>query len=178
MKILFITHHWENNTYHSKYSGYQRLVYSFLEQHEITVLTWGEKNYEYSNSGINVIVRKTPKRDVLYQRRLVLSWYAHKIEKNYDIIHALYCELGFFIKNNKRLITTVHVHPHVTKYKKLIPDLWLMLRWNLIDKRIIKKAKFNIAVSNNLLEIINKEKIYNIEFIPHGIDTLWWNNKT
>src|ERR1035437_1983161 len=147
MKILFITHHWENNSHHSKYSGYQRLVYFISTHHDVTVLTWGTKNFEYWVNNIKVIVKKTPKRDQFYQRRLLLSWYARRIENNYDIIHALYCELGLLIKNNKKLITTIHVHPGIVRYKKIIPDIWLKIRWILIDKRVIKKAKYNIAVS-------------------------------
>ena len=81
------------------------------------------------------------------------------------------------IKNKKKLITTVHVHPGIVRYKKFIPDIWLKIRWILIDKPVIKKAQYNIAVSNNLLEIIKKDKIFNIEFIPHGVDTLFWNNE-
>ena len=177
MNILFITHHWENNSHHSNYSGYQRLVYFISKEHEVSVLTWGKKDYEYCINNIKVLVRKTPKKDQFYQRRLLLSWYAHKIENNYDIIHALYCELGLLIKNNKKLITTVHVHPCIVRSKKFIPDLWLKIRWMLIDRRVISKASYNIAVSTNLIAAIKNNKINNLDFIPHGIDTLFWNNK-
>ena len=79
MKILFITHHWENNSHHSNYSGYQRLVYFISSEHKVTVLTWGKRDYEYFIKDIRVLVKKTPKRDHLYQRRILLSWYAHRI---------------------------------------------------------------------------------------------------
>ena len=177
MKILFITYHWNTNSHHSNYSGYQRLIYYISKLHNVTVLSWGSKNIVYLQGNIKVIIKRTTKSDYFYQKRLLLSWHAHKIEDNYDIIHALHCELGLFIKNKKRLITTVHVHPSIVKYDKLIANIWIKLRYMIIDKQAIKKSKYNIVVSNNLLEIINKEGVYNVEFIPHGIDTLFWKRE-
>ena len=175
MDILFITHHWDNNSHHSKYSGYQRLVNFVSAENNVSVLTWGRENTEYNLNNIKVLIRKTPKRDIFYQKRLALSWYARKMENEYDIIHSLYCELGIFIKDKEKLITSVHVHPQIVHYKKFIADIWLKVRWYLIDKRVIKKAKANIAVSNNLLERLRMEGINNVEYIPHGIDTIFWN---
>lgn len=165
LKVLFITHHWKNNSHHSQYGGYQRLVDYMPDSIESTVLTWGQKNEAYMDGKINVITRKIPSLLTFLSKRIILSKYASKISHEFDLIHSLYDDVAP-INSKKPLITTFHTIKDLDK-----SSLWLKFRF-IHQLIIMKKSKKVIVLSNNMKKIFsnytNPEKIF---VIPHGIDT-------
>jgi glycosyltransferase involved in cell wall biosynthesis len=166
IKILYVTHHWKNNSHHSKFGGYQRLV-DYLPKKiiEPTVLTWGNENKIMYNENIRVIIKKIPKHFKFLFKRLFLIYHSSKISKNYDLVHALYDDVAPY-KSSKPLITTFHTTKELDK-----DSFWLKLRF-IYQYHTIKKSSAVIVLSNNMKNIlskhVNNKKIF---VIPHGIDT-------
>lgn len=172
MNILFITHHWYNNSHHSKYSGFQRLVNFTAKKHNVTVVTWGEKNENFiDENGINVIIIK-PFIKNSFIIRFIISLHARKIQESYDVVHALYSDCTYFLKKNS-FIVTIHILPSIAKHKNIKSLVFLYLKYFLFQKRCFKYAKKVVCVSNNLLQTIAKKR-KDVIYIPHGIDTNFW----
>src|SRR3989344_4619556 len=147
MRVLLVTHHWGNNTHHSKSSGYERLAYYLNNLCDITVLTWGKKNVTVNENSIKVIYKKTPSTDFLLERRLFLSYYAYKLAKDFDLVHGLYSECSFFPCFKYSVISSVHI------VKELDSNLWMKYK-SLFEKIVFKKSVVLIPLSNHLKQIL------------------------
>lgn len=172
-KILFLTHHWKQNSHHSQYSGYQALVCYASKIYDCSVVTWGDENKISNEHDINVhYVKPFFKRDFFFSKRLAISKYAKKIENQFDIVHALYSDCGFY-QSHPNFYSTFHVSPFVVKKVKLIYLLFLLFKFFLIEKRVIRNSKKVFVVSNNLKlsKYKNKSKFL---FVPHGVNTDYW----
>jgi len=163
MKILLVTHHWHTNSHHSKSSGYERIAYYLAKNNNIDVLTCGADNYLKKENNINIIFKKGPSSNIFFEKRLMLSYRAIKIAKNYDLIHCLYSDPGFLLSIKYPIITTEHNLPEIDN------SLWMKYK-SIIQKPTLKKSKLIIAVSDNLKSIIKKKYNKNTIFIPHGVD--------
>ncbi len=172
-KILFLTHHWKENSHHSKYSGYQALVYFAQDTYDCTVVTWGRENKVSCENGVNVhYVKPLMRRDFLFSKRLAISLYAKKIENQFQIVHALYSDCGFF-QSHPNFYSTIHVSPFVVKNVKLIYLVFLYLKYICIEKRVIKHSRKVFVVARNLIP--KNERSSKYEFVPHGVNTEYWS---
>lgn len=167
MKILLITHHWSNTTHHSTRSGYERLAYYLALNNEVSVLTGGTENIEVKlNKNLTLITRKVPNTNFLFERRLVLSYYSLILPGNFDIVHALYSDVGLFPPFKFPTIITEHTLKELEK-------TWWMLYKSILQRIIYAHVKLIITVSDNL-KLILEEKYglkHRVIMIPHGIDT-------
>lgn len=169
--ILFLTHHWGGNSHHSKFSGYQALINYASNSYKCSVVTWGGENLIINENGIDVhYVKPYFKKDYLFSKRLAISKYAKKIEKQFDIVHALYSDCGFY-QSHPNFYSTFHVSPFVVNNISYIYRLFIALKYLIIEKRVIKNSNKIIIVSNNLRLRQNKSKFI---FIPHGVNTDYW----
>jgi glycosyltransferase involved in cell wall biosynthesis len=174
MKILFLTHHWHNNSHHAKHSGYQQIVNEASKYHECSVVTWGHKNEVYYENGVSVYcVKPFIKRDIFFSKRLAISKFAFSIEYKFDVVHALYTDCAYYQKH-KNLISTLHVSPYLEVNKKSLSTAFLFLKHNLIEKHVFKNSRKLIIVAKNLVTGIESYK-NKIHFIPHGINTEYWS---
>jgi len=172
MKILYLTHHWYNNSHHSQYSGFQRLAVYAAKYHEVTVITWGDENkIFYDNDNIKTIIIK-PFFKNSFLIRYIISLKGRSISNEYDVIHSLYSDCAYFLKKNTYIVT-FHILPKIIQNNTLKGKIFIWMKYFLIQKKVIKNAKFITCVSSNLLNLLSASK--NIKFIPHGIDTLYWN---
>lgn len=175
MKILFLSHHWTNNSHHSQYSGFQRLVVHAARENEVTLITWGKEQARYTDEhGIDVITIKGAKKDPFFLKRMGISLMGRRISGDYDAIHALYDDCTFFLKRNSFTVT-FHVLPGIAVYKELKQKGFLFIKYNLLQRRAMRRAKDIVCVSNNLLEKVPARHRGKARFIPHGIDTGFWD---
>lgn len=163
MKILLVTHHWHTHSHHSKSSGYERLTYYLAKLHQVDVLTWGKRNSFKKQDDLLIIFRKTPPTNFLFEKRLILSFQAFKIAKNYDLVHCLYSDPGMILNLKFPTVITEHNLPEID------PTLWTKYK-SIIQRPTLKRAKLIIAVSRNLEKIIKTKYNSKTIFIPHGID--------
>lgn len=167
LKVLFVTHHWKNNSHHSKSGGYQRLVdFMPTDKIEPTVLTWGDRDkIYYQPNGIKVIIKKVPTFLRFIKKRKILANYSATLSKDFDIVHAIYDDVAP-LKTKTPLISNFHTIKDLDK-----ASWWLKFRFNN-QLKIMKRSNKIIVLSNNMREILGKytpkEKI---EVIPHGVDT-------
>lgn len=167
MKILLITHHWSHISHHSKSSGYERLAYYLATGHDVSVLTGGKNNSEVKlKKNLTLITRIIPNSNFFFERRLFLSYQVLKITKKFDIVHALYSDVGLFPTFKFPTIITEHT------LKELENTCWMRYK-SLLQKIIYPRVKLVITVSNNLKSILEeKYRLKNkVITIPHGIDT-------
>lgn len=178
MKILLITHHWNTNTHHSIYSGYQRLAYYLAKDNHVELITIGKKAETKKESNILVHYVRAPRKDVFFLKRLVFSYRAKQKSKKieFDIIHILYTDCGFFFMNNDIFINTLHLAPGIKKTNSLFEKIYLKSRFLFIDSHVIKKSRMTITVSRNL-GTAAKRHSNNVIYLPHGIDTFYWKNE-
>jgi len=175
MKILYLSHHWTNNSHHSQYSGFQRLVVHAAREHQVTLVTWGKERSRYTDEfGVDVITIKGTKKDPFFLRRMSISLEGRRIAKDYDAIHALYDDCTFFLKKNSFTVT-FHVLPGIAVYPELKQRGFLFVKYHLLQKRAMRRAKDIVCVSTNLLDGITGKHKKKARFIPHGIDTGFWD---
>jgi glycosyltransferase involved in cell wall biosynthesis len=175
MKILFLSHHWTNNSHHSQYSGFQRLVFHAAKENEVTLITWGLENAAYTDvDGIHIITVKAGKKDYLFLKRVKISLQGRKISSNFDAVHALYSDCTFFLRKNSFTVT-FHILPGIAKYSAFKQRAFLFLKYNLLQKRAMRRAKDIVCISTNLLARIPTKYQHKARFIPHGVDTEFWN---
>lgn len=173
MKILFLTQHWADNTHHSKFSGYQQIVYFAARENDCTVVTWGGKNEIRNENGIEVhYVKPIMQRDYFFVKRFAISRYARKIEAKYDVVHALYTDCGYF-QRHPNFFSTFHISPFVEKKLGFINKMFLYLKFFVIEKMVFIHSKKIIVVSSNLVKGLKRFK-QKIIYIPHGINTEYW----
>lgn len=168
MKILLITHFWHNNSHHSLSSGYERLALYLSKDNAVDVLTCGQKNEKIKLSdNLWLITRVVPPTNLVFEKRIALSFHSTRLNEKYDIVHSLYSDAALLTSYAYPTIITEHVVKELDK-----KDLWLQYKF-LLQKAVYKKARLIIAVSQNLKHILEekyglKDKVV---FIPHGIDT-------
>ena len=175
MRILFLSHHWTNNSHHSQYSGFQRLVVHAAKDNEVTLVTWGTEKTSYTDEhGINVVTIKGSKRDFLFLKRIAISLEGRRLADGFDAVHALYEDCTFFLKKNSYTVT-FHVLPGIAVYRELKQKIFLFLKYNVLQRRAIRNARNIVCVSTNLLDKIPEKHKGKARFIPHGIDTDFWD---
>jgi glycosyltransferase involved in cell wall biosynthesis len=167
MKILLISHYWHNNSHHSLSSGYERVAFYLAKDHQVSVLTGGKQNATKKlTQNLRLIARKIPNTNFFFEKRLALSFEALKISKNYDIIHALYSDVGLFPAFKFPTIITEHT-------LKELENTWWMKYKSILQKITYSRVKLIITVSDNLKTILEEKYGLNnkVITIPHGIDT-------
>lgn len=165
-----------SNSHHASHSGYQRLIFEASKHHDCTVVTWGDKSGIYIENGITVHYSKPLiNSEILFSKRLAISRYAKKIQQKFDVVHALYSDCGFFQKH-KNFISTFHVSPNLERNGRFSSFLFLLLKKLFIENRTFSFSKKIIVVSKNLIPALGKYGNKSV-FIPHGIDTDFWNPK-
>lgn len=177
MKILFLTHHWSSNTHHSGHSGYQELIKYFVDDHECVIVTSGAKNEVRREGNVTVhYVKPVIKKEIFFSKRFSISRYAAGIEKDFDVVHALYSDCGYF-QTHKNFYSTLHISPFVVNKVGFIAWLFLRLKNLIIEKRVFSKSRKVFLVSNNLKSSLGKRGEKAV-FIPHGINTEFWDPST
>lgn len=174
MKLLFLSHHWTNNSHHSLHSGFQRLVHFAAEQHEVTLITWGKRASEYRDGAVRVITVKGGRRDFLFQKRRAISRKGAQLAAGFDAIHALYEDCSPLLPKGQ-FIVTFHVLPGVVQYSEAGQRIFLLLKSRLIQRKTLHNAASIACVSTNLLAAIPPPYRSKSRFIPHGIDTDFWD---
>ena len=175
MKILFLSHHWTNNSHHSKYSGFQRLVAEAAKSNEVTLVTWGAEQSKYIDElGITVITVKAAGKDFLFKKRLDISRMGRQIADNFDVVHSLYSDCTFHLKPNSYVVT-FHVLPQVVDYTAWRQRVFINLKYWILQKRAMRRSKAIACVSRNLVAGIPQKFRSKTRFIPHGVDTEFWN---
>jgi len=173
MKILFLAYQWSVNTHVSCYSGYQYLVRCAAKENNCTVVTWGKENRVSNENGINVhYVKPFINKDFFFSKRFAISRYAARIDKGFDVVHALHSECGYFQKH-QNFFATLHVSYYIYKGKSFFEKVFLFLKLNLIEKKVFKGCKKIFILSNNLTQGLEKFNS-KMKFIPHGINTEYW----
>ncbi|HLX66668.1 MAG TPA: glycosyltransferase family 4 protein, partial [Puia sp.] len=71
--------------------------------------------------------------------------------------------------------TTFHVLPVVAHYKNPKHRLFLFLKYHLLQRRALRNAASIACVSTNLLNAIPQQYRAKSRFIPHGVDTDFWD---
>jgi glycosyltransferase involved in cell wall biosynthesis len=174
MKILFLSHHWTNNSHHSLHSGFQRLVRFAAENNEVTLVTWAPQALEYMDGPVRVITVKTGRRDFLFRKRIAISRKGATLANGFDAIHSLYEDCSFSLPRNLFTVT-FHVLPDVVHYTKAKQRIFLFLKYQVIQRRALRRAGTIACVSTNLLAAIPERYRHKACFIPHGIDTDFWD---
>jgi glycosyltransferase involved in cell wall biosynthesis len=174
MKILFLSHHWTHNTHWSLHSGIKRIINFAAETNDVTVVTWGAANKEYMEDNVHVITVKGSGKDYLFLKRMAISRKGAAIAKDYDAIHSVVSDCTYYLPY-KGFTMTLHVLPAVVHYKELKQNLFLFMKYHIIQKRAFRRAKEIACVSTNLMEAIPAKYRDKAHFIPHGIDTDFWN---
>ena len=175
MKILYLSHHWTNNSHHSKYSGFQRLVAEAAKSNEVTLVTWGAEDSKYQDElGITVITVKAAGKDFLFKKRLDISKMGSQIAANFDVVHSLYSDCTFHLQPNSYVVT-FHVLPGVVDYTAWRQRVFINLKYWILQKRAMRRSRQIACVSNNLVAGIPQKFKSKTRFIPHGVDTEFWN---
>jgi glycosyltransferase involved in cell wall biosynthesis len=174
MKILFLSHHWTNNSHHSLHSGFQRLVQFAAETNDVTLVTWATGEGDYMDGRIRVITVRSGRCDFLFQKRIAISRKGAALAKDFDAIHSLYEDCSFSLPRN-RFTVTFHVLPDVVHYNNAKQRIFLFLKYQLIQRRALRRAATIACVSTNLLAHIPERYHHKACFIPHGIDTDFWD---
>ena len=144
MRILYLSHHWTNNSHHSDHSGFQRIVAFAAELHEVTLVTWGKEASDYREGRIRVITVTGPRKDFLFSKRIAISRKGRQIAGEFDAVHSLYSDCTFSLAPDSFTVT-FHVLPAVIRYRSVKQRIFLFLKYNLLQKRAMRRAK-HIAV--------------------------------
>lgn len=177
MKILFLSHHWTNNSHHSRHSGFQRLVAEAAKTHEVTLITWSKEESEYQDEqGITVITIKASRKDFLFKKRLGISRMGQKISGKFDVVHALYSDCTFHLPEYNYIVT-FHVLPGIVNYYSIKQKIFIRLKYWVLQRRAMRRSKNIVCVSNNLLNLIPQRYRSKTQLIPHGVDTDFWDPK-
>jgi glycosyltransferase involved in cell wall biosynthesis len=174
MKLLFLSHHWSNNSHHSLHSGFQRLVQFAAADNDVTLVTWAQQDQEYMEGRIRIVTVKSGQRDFLFQKRIAISRKGAALAPAFDAIHSLYEDCTFALPPN-RFTTTFHVLPGVVRYPEWKQRVFIFLKYNLLQRRALRNAANIACVSTNLLEAVPRAYRDKTCFIAHGVDTDFWN---
>ncbi|HET6252745.1 MAG TPA: glycosyltransferase family 4 protein [Puia sp.] len=174
MKLLFLSHHWSNNSHHSLHSGFQRLVHFAAMEHEVTLVTWATREQDYMDGRIRVITVKSGRRDFLFSKRIAISRKAATLAASFDAIHSLYEDCTFALPHN-HFTTTFHVLPGVVRYPEWKQRIFIFLKYNILQRRALRNSTNIACVSTNLLTAIPRRYHHKACFIAHGVDTDFWD---
>lgn len=174
MKLLFLSHHWSNNSHHSLHSGFQRLVHYAAADHEVTLVTWADGEQDYMDGPIRIITVKSGRRDFLFKRRIAISRKAASLAPSFDAVHSLYEDCTFALPPN-RFTTTFHVLPGVVRYPEWKQRVFIFLKYNILQRRALRNSTNIACVSTNLLAAVPARYQTKARFIPHGVDTDFWD---
>lgn len=174
MKLLFLSHHWSNNSHHSLHSGFQRLVHFAAADNEVTLVTWAPRDQDYMDGPIRVVTVKTGRRDFLFQKRIAISRKGAQLAPAFDAVHALYEDCTFALAP-KTYTVTFHVLPGVVRYNQLKQRLFIFLKYRILQRKALRNATNIACVSTNLLQAVPQPYRNKARFIPHGIDTDFWD---
>lgn len=174
MKILFLSHQWTRNSHLSLYSGFKRFIYYAAINNEATLVTWGAENREYQEGRVRVIEIEGKGKDYFFNKRMAISRKGREIAKDFDAIHSIVSDCTYYLPRNN-FTFTLHVLPGVVKYKEFKQNAFLFLKYHVIQKRAFRRAKEIVCVSRNLLDGIPERYRSKARFIPHGVDTEFWN---
>jgi glycosyltransferase involved in cell wall biosynthesis len=158
MNVSIITPFLRGRPYHSKYSGYERLIdsinpkktYLTIDFPRLSKLTYPFRMAKFmSRFYTSVDAEKTALRD------------------DSDILHHVYGEDTFLLsgfkhfRKDKKIVVTFHQPPE--RFIKIMPFYW---------KRVVKNADCIIVLSPSQKDFFRKELgSENVFLIPHGIDT-------
>jgi glycosyltransferase involved in cell wall biosynthesis len=174
MKLLFLSHHWTCNSHHSLHSGFQRLVFYAAAEHDVTLVTWAGREQDYREGPIRVITVKSSRRGFLFKRRMAISRKGAALAPAFDAVHCLYEDCAFALSPNS-FTTTFHILPGVVHYREPKHRLFLFLQSHFLQRRALRNATFIACVSTNLLNAIPPGYRAKSRFIPHGVDTDFWD---
>jgi len=174
MKILFLTHHWTNNSHHSLHSGFQRLVQFAAETNEVAVVTWDREEREFAEGRIRVIAVRGGRRDFFFSKRIAISRKGAALAAQYEAVHALYEDCSFALPSGGYTVT-FHVMPGVVRYHRLKQKVFMFLKYRVLQRRALRNAASIACVSTNLLAAIPDRYQSKSRFIPHGVDTVFWD---
>jgi glycosyltransferase involved in cell wall biosynthesis len=174
MKLLFLSHHWSNNSHHSLHSGFQRLVQFAATENEVTLVTWATREQDYMDGRIRIITIKSGRRDFLFRKRIAISRKAASIASAFDAVHSLYEDCTFALAPG-RFTTTFHVLPGVVRYPEWKQRVFLFLKYNILQGRALRNSANIACVSTNLLAAVPRRYQHKSRFIAHGVDTDFWN---
>ena len=94
--------------------------------------------------------------------------------KDFDVVHALYSDCTYKLAPGSFTVT-LHVLPGIVRYSSLKHKIFLFLKYYILQRRAFARAKNMAVVSRNLLEAIPEKYRQKASFIPHGVDTSFWN---
>jgi glycosyltransferase involved in cell wall biosynthesis len=174
MKLLFLSHHWSNNSHHSLHSGFQHLVQFAAADNDVTLVTWAQQDREYMEGRIRIVTVKSGRRDFLFQKRIAISRKGAALAPAFDAIHSLYEDCTFALPPN-RFTATFHVLPGVVRYPEWKQRVFIFLKYNILQRRALRNAANIACVSTNLLEAVPRRYRDKTCFIAHGVDTDFWN---
>lgn len=174
MKILFLSHHWTNNSHHSLHSGFQRLVQFAADRHEVALVTWGDQDGEFTEGRIRVITVRGGRNDYLFRKRIAISRKGAAMAAGFDAVHSLYDDCCFALPPNA-FTTTFHVLPGVVRYHGIKQHVFMFLKSRVLQRRAMRNAASIACVSTNLLAAIPDRYRHKARFIPHGVDTGFWD---
>ncbi len=174
MKILFLSHQWTHNSHHSLHSGFQRLVHFAAADHEVTLVTWADRELDYMDGPIRVITVRSGRRDFLFSRRIAISRKGASLAPSFDAVHSIVSDCTYHLPRNG-FTMTLHLLPDVVKYKEFRHRLFLFLKYHILQRKAFRNAASIACVSTNLLEAIPAQYRTKARFIPHGADTDFWD---
>lgn len=172
-KILLATTHWENNSHHSFYSGYQRLVHYLKASFDLTVVTWGVEHKEVRTDNIRVIILKSAGKTFV-KKRYIISKYCSDHGEEFEKVFLLYSDIGIRLNSNVHYISAVHNLSSIGRYNSIKERFILWLKSNLIEPNVYRKSSKIICVSENIRGILSSKYGEKVVFIPHGIDIHFW----
>jgi len=178
LKILLVSHNWSTVNYSdshhfSNITGYGRLAHYLALNNDVTVLTLGKTNDSVIvNDSYKLITVRGSKLQSMFFNRVKLSWFAKQLSRNFDIVHSLYSDTSLLLLDLPNLVITYHVLPRVAKYRTLKPNLFLYMKYYLLQYFPLLKCDNNIAIASNIPLKYPRHK-FNI--IHHGVDTKFWS---
>lgn len=163
--IDYLTPFYKGKPYHSRYSGYERLI-DFVDANLVFHCPTPPFNFAYR-----------PFRMARFVSKFYGAFEAELIalSGNGNILHHLYgedsfflCALGF-LKKRKRIVVTFHQTPD--RFIKIMPIHWRGLLRNIDQIIVLSPSQyFFLREQNHLHDSIN--------LIPHGIDIDYFTPST
>lgn len=172
-KLLLATTHWDNNSHHSYYSGYQRIVFYLEKEFECTVVTWGKENIEKTIGKLKLVVLKCQGKTFLKKRK-VISQYCSTYGLDFHLVFFLYSDIGIILNSEVNYVATVHNLSSIGKYNSVKERIILWYKSHIIEPRVYRYAKKIICISRNICTKLEGKYPTKVEFIPHGIDVHFW----
>jgi glycosyltransferase involved in cell wall biosynthesis len=152
----------------------QKIVTYAARDNDVTLVTWGPEAAAYEEGDVRVITVVSGGKDYLFSKRRAISRKGGEIAPAFDAVHSLYSDCTFHLPYN-RFITTLHVLPGIVRYKEFRQNLFLFLKYHILQRRAFRRSAKIACVSTNLLAALPAKYQAKACFIPHGIDTEFWD---